>query len=104
MTYISGYYQTCTGDRDFGSEKIFSLDKTWLEILLEAIKIKAILICKTSYVSPSKPRHWYLKGYRKEWTCKGETKILDYDTVKTLLENNLAEGKYPRRQTWLIKI
>lgn len=30
MTYISGYYKTCTGDRDFGSEKIFSLDKTWL--------------------------------------------------------------------------
>jgi hypothetical protein len=95
MAKISGFYNTDTGNRDLGSEKMFSKEIAWINVLTKAIEMNAYLVVETSYVSEEKPGHYYIKGYREKKT---------YDEIKTLLDTNQRENKYSRRKSWLIRL
>lgn len=64
------------------------IDKTFDDVLKEAIKIKATLIVK-----PSRGRFWYIKGINN-------TK--SYKEIKSHLETNLNSKYKSKSRTWLI--
>ena len=47
MAKISGFYNTDTGNRDLGSEKMFSKEIAWINVLTKAIEMNAYLVIKT---------------------------------------------------------
>ena len=87
-------YNSDSGSRDLSTEKSFSPKLTFMEILQKANDIKAHLISKTNYINDKKPGAWYLKGFNRKFR---------YEEIKIKIENNLREGKYPKRVCYLIK-
>ena len=94
MSRVTGYYKTDTGRRDLGTEKMISLDVEWIDVVKQAIDLKAHLVVKSSYVSENRPGHWYIKGFKNKKT---------YDEIKAILDNNQLNGKCSTRESWLIK-
>lgn len=86
-------YKSDSGSRDL-EEKSFSRDIPFIDILKQAIELKAPLISKTSYISPKRPGAWYIKGYKNK---------IPYDELKTIIEENREKKKFPRRICYLIK-
>ena len=52
------------------------------------------MISKTNYINDKKPGAWYLKGFNGKFI---------YEEIKIKIENNLKEGKHPKRVCYLIK-
>ena len=87
-------YNSDSGNRDLSSEKSFSPNLTFMEILQKANELRAYLIVKTNYVNKNRPGKWYLKGYNGKYS---------YDEIKSKIEMNLKEGKHKTRISYLIK-
>jgi hypothetical protein len=87
-------YNSDSGNRDLSTEKSFNSVLTFMEILQKANEIKAHLIVKTNYINEKRPGKWYLKGFNDKYR---------YEEIKTKIENNLSEGKHPKRVCYLIK-
>ena len=86
-------YNTDTGNRDLSTEISFEPEVPFIDILNKAYSLKAKLIVKTSYFSKERPGKWYIKGINNKFS---------YDQIKFKLENNLREGKHPKRQSYLV--
>ena len=86
-------YNTDTGNRDLGSETTLSKKTPFGIVEKMAKEIGARLIVKTSYISEKKPGRYYLKGY------KGKKSD---EEIKNILEKNKSEGKYSKRESWLV--
>ena len=87
-------YNTDSGKRDLGSEKILPKNTSFGEVLNKAIDLHSPLIVLTSYISEDKPGQYYIKGHKTKKT---------YEELKNLLDTNLSEKKYSRVKSWLIK-
>jgi hypothetical protein len=86
-------YNSDSGNRDLSSEKSYTKDTPFNEILQKAIELKACLIVKTSYINNDKPGAWYIKGYNKHYT---------YKEIKSKIEENVKNKKHTRRECYLI--
>tara|TARA_Y100000591_G_C21562858_1_gene559458 strand:- start:78 stop:362 length:285 start_codon:yes stop_codon:yes gene_type:complete len=87
-------YNSDSGNRNLSTEKSFSPDLTFMEILQKANEIKAQLIVKTNYINEGRPGRWYLKGFNGKFS---------FEEIKNKIENNLREGKHSKRVCYLIK-
>ena len=87
-------YNTDTGSRDLSTEKSFDPSFSFIDILNKAYNLKAKLIVKTSYFNKDKSGKWYIKGINNKFS---------YQDIKTKLDSNLRERKYPKRKSYLIK-
>jgi len=86
-------FNSDSGNRDLGAEKKLTNDIPFIEILNLAVKLKAKLIVKTSYVNEQKPGAWYIKGYRSNLTN---------EKISLKINENIKNNKYNKRTCFLI--
>ena len=87
-------YNTDTGNRDLSTEVSCDPQLSFMDVLNKAYTLKANLIVKTSYFNKERPGKWYIKGINNKFS---------YQDIKTKLDSNLRERKYPKRKSYLIK-
>lgn len=89
------HYNSDSGQyRDMGPETMYPLEYTFEQALHQAYADGHRFLIKTSYISEAKPGRYYGKGFRTD---------TNYDTVKTQLENNVAQNKFSKRECWLFR-
>jgi hypothetical protein len=94
FNHIWKKYNSDTGNRDSGSEKTYEKSKTFDFVLSEAIKLRANLIVKTSYISEKRPGAWYIK-----WLMEKR----DPDELEEIILENIEKGKHSKRECYLIR-
>lgn len=97
--YTIKEYQSDTGNRDSGKELQLPNYVQLHEVLKKAVELRALLIVKTSYMSVKRPGAWYIK-----WIGRGAGKDqISGNTIEKIVLDNLRNGKFSKRQCFVIK-